>query len=159
MNNIKKSFLSANRICRIQFFQIRKLHCTVINFHHDNENEHQNELDLQSFRRYLLLTSRNRGRIETELFLGGYALHNDRIWKMSQNELNAYSKILEYTDNELYEYLVGQSEPPEDLKNNSEFQLVFEYVKKRGESHYSNPNRKSFDEDYLKNDCSPPQTP
>ena len=54
-------------------------------------------------KRRLLLNSINRGRLETELFLGGYA--TDKLWHMSEAQLDEYEKILNETDTDLYNWV------------------------------------------------------
>jgi succinate dehydrogenase flavin-adding protein (antitoxin of CptAB toxin-antitoxin module) len=54
-------------------------------------------------RKRLLLNSRNRGRLETELFFGGYA--NDKLHQMNEQQLDEYEIILNETDADLYNWV------------------------------------------------------
>mmetsp|Transcript_12830 Transcript_12830/g.19327 ORF Transcript_12830/g.19327 Transcript_12830/m.19327 type:complete len:145 (+) Transcript_12830:35-469(+) len=81
---------------------------------------------LKNYQRKLLLNARYRGRVETELFLGGWAVNN--IWKLSLEECEKFEELLEYPDNELYEWFIGQEEPVEEVAKNPYFNIVKEYI-------------------------------
>eukprot|EP00818_Percolomonas_sp_WS_P004275 CAMPEP_0117450496 /NCGR_PEP_ID=MMETSP0759-20121206/8497_1 /TAXON_ID=63605 /ORGANISM="Percolomonas cosmopolitus, Strain WS" /LENGTH=78 /DNA_ID=CAMNT_0005243017 /DNA_START=351 /DNA_END=587 /DNA_ORIENTATION=- len=74
---------------------------------------------------------------------------------MNREELERYREVLEYTDNELFEYIIGQREAPQELVRNEEYQKVVDYVNHKKE-HYTNRTRDTFDGDYTRNDCAPP---
>lgn len=60
-------------------------------------------LSTDGLRRRLLLNSRYRGRVETELFLGGFAAA--RVWDMSEQELREFEYILAEQDIDLFNWV------------------------------------------------------
>lgn len=121
----------------------------------NEEASQQKEIEkLNNKRRQLLLNSRNRGRVETELFLGGYA--QEHIWQMSQEQLEQYDKILNETDADLFLWMTGMNELPDDLKENPIMTHVLDYIKQKRNTHYNQVNAKSFTSDYEDTDLAPP---
>ncbi|KAL0477390.1 SDH5 [Acrasis kona] len=105
-------------------------------------------LPIEARKRRLLLNSRNRGRLETELFLGGFA--TDRLWNMNEDEVNEYEAILNETDQDLYNWFCDISPVPEDIKNLKAWKEVIEYVaSKRGDK-----QKETFKSDYNRSQSS-----
>lgn len=107
-------------------------------------------------RRRILLNCRNRGRVETELYLGGYA--QDNIWKMSSEQLNQLEQILNETDADLFLWLSDIKELPPHLKQLEIMQQILSYIRQKRSIHYTQRGAKSFNADYDETNLVPPHT-
>ena len=63
-------------------------------------------------RKRVLYRSVNRGCKETDILVGRFAEAN--IWQLSEEEVVNLEKFLEEGDNDIYNWLTGQSETPEE---------------------------------------------
>lgn len=100
--------------------------------------------DINIRRRRLLLSSRKRGRVETELFLGGYAAQN--IWKMNEKELDEFEKILKEQDYDLFNWFTDLKPAPPELQKLEMFQKIKQYIEDKKNKHYSKED--TFNTDY-----------
>jgi len=105
-------------------------------------------------RRRILLNCRNRGRVETELFLGGYA--QDHIWRMSSEQLNQFEQILNEADADLFLWLSGIEELPPHLKQLEIMQQILSYIRQKRSTHYAQRGTRSFNADYDETILIPP---
>lgn len=67
---------------------------------------------IEEFRRMLKFRSWHRGTREMDLLLGSFADRN--IEAFDENQLAEFEKLLECPDPDLYEWVSGQTKPPED---------------------------------------------
>ncbi|CAG9532244.1 unnamed protein product [Cercopithifilaria johnstoni] len=92
----------------------------------ENEN-------LGTKRSRLLYQSKKRGILENDILLGEFA--DQMLQKMSFQQLMRYDEIIngEHMEWDLYYYLAGRKNLPDDLKDCEVFQLLLDFVKKRTE--------------------------
>lgn len=92
----------------------------------ENEN-------IETKRSRLLYQSKKRGILENDILLGEFA--NQMLQKMSIQQLMRYDEIIngEYMEWDLYYYMSGRKDLPEDLKSCEVFQSLVNFVKKRVE--------------------------
>ena len=105
-------------------------------------------------KRRMLLHSRNRGRVETELFLGGFA--TDHVWDMKEEEMTQFEKILNETDVDLFNWLTNLEPMPQDIAELPVMQKVIDYMKNKRSNHYLKSSTSSFNADYNNADCVTP---
>ncbi|EJD75477.1 hypothetical protein LOAG_17386 [Loa loa] len=93
----------------------------------ENEN-------IETKRSRLLYQSKKRGILENDILLGGFA--DQMLQKMSLQQLMRYDEIIngKHMEWDLYYYLAGRKNLPEDLKDCEVFQLLLNFVKKRTEN-------------------------
>ena len=70
------------------------------------------ELDLETRRKRLLYRSVYRGNKENDILLGQFA--RAHIAELSTEELDQYERLLERGDNELFDWITGQVEVPQE---------------------------------------------
>lgn len=92
------------------------------------ENEH-----METKRSRLLYQSKKRGILENDIILGEFA--DQMLQKMNLQQLMRYDEIIngEHMEWDLYYFLSGRKNLPEDLKDCEVFQLLLYFVKKRAE--------------------------
>jgi succinate dehydrogenase flavin-adding protein (antitoxin of CptAB toxin-antitoxin module) len=73
----------------------------------------QQETSLPANRRKLLYRSKQTGFLELDLILGNWAEEN--LSKLSEGEIQEYEKLIHREVPDLYSWLSGQQEPPEEL--------------------------------------------
>lgn len=73
------------------------------------------EKPLETTRKRLLFRSWHRGTREMDLLLGRFAERNLPTFSARQMEL--YEALLEYGDNDLYDWMTGREEPPTALNH------------------------------------------
>jgi len=66
-------------------------------------------------RKRLLFRSRRRGTRETDLLLGRFAERH--IGALSDDQLDRYEALLERTDRELFDWILGRESPPPECDN------------------------------------------
>lgn len=71
--------------------------------------------DMEKKRKRLILRSWRRGTREMDLLLGSFA--DKYVADFSQEELTQYEEILLHSDPDLYSWISGQEEVPENLLN------------------------------------------
>ena len=77
-------------------------------------------------RKKLTYRSLNRGCRETDILLGKFATHE--IENMHSSELQVYEKFLDEYDGDIYKWLTGQLEMPDEYKDNIGAKLLnFKY--------------------------------
>ncbi|KAL4002981.1 Flavinator of succinate dehydrogenase family protein [Acanthocheilonema viteae] len=129
-----------------QFFEAQKLFLPVVaRFSNESSakiiqtaHEYNQELRLENEhietkRSRLLYQSKKRGILENDILLGEFA--DQMLQKMSLQQLMRYDEIIngKYMEWDLYYYLAGKRNLPEDLKDCEVFQLLLNFVKKRTE--------------------------
>ncbi|KAL9645419.1 hypothetical protein ABK040_002617 [Willaertia magna] len=126
-------------------------------------NKEQEEHLLEMLKRKVLMHCRNRGRVETELFLGGFA--RDHLHNMNLEKIEQFYEILCEHDSDLYIWLVGQEELPDDLKSSEMMKEIMDYVNSKkvikyyetdAQLHKKNSKDKkgTFNEEYDNTDTS-----
>lgn len=99
---------------------------------HDYNSELRLENEnIETKRSRLLYQSKKRGILENDILLGEFA--EQMLQKMNLQQLMRYDEIIngEYMEWDLYYYIAGRKNLPEDLKNCEVFQLLLDFVKKR----------------------------
>ncbi len=129
---------------------------TTTTANNNNNNNINQEDKLNNKRRRLLLNSRNRGRVETELFLGGFA--QEHIWSMNPEQLEEFNQILNESDADLFLWLTGMNPIPDDLSSNETLHRVLEYIAQKRQVHYVAKEAKTFNSDYDTTDLVPPSS-
>ncbi|WP_419901461.1 succinate dehydrogenase assembly factor 2 [Kiloniella sp.] len=71
--------------------------------------------DLDKRRKQLRFRSWHRGTQEADLIIGSFA--DDNVSKMGAEELNLFERVLEIPDPVLYDWIIGNSEPTENMHN------------------------------------------
>jgi antitoxin CptB len=69
---------------------------------------------IEKKRKRLLYRSKNCGMRELDIFFGQFA--DKHLRGFSARELDEYERILEAGEPELYRWIAGQEEPPEDYR-------------------------------------------
>lgn len=102
-------------------------------------HEYNSELRLEkekieAKRSRLLYQSKKRGVLENDILLGEFA--DQMLQKMSLKQLMRYDEIIngKHMEWDLYYYVSGRKNVPEDLKSCEVFQLLLDFVKKRTEN-------------------------
>ncbi len=67
---------------------------------------------LEVRRRRALFRSQHRGMKETDVLLGRFA--ENRLGAMAADELTRFEALLEESDNDLYNWIMGRDEVPDD---------------------------------------------
>lgn len=70
---------------------------------------------LDTMRKRLLFRSWHRGTRELDLLLGRFAERN--LPTFSRRQVELYEALLEYGDNDLYDWIAGRSKPPTALEH------------------------------------------
>jgi len=78
-----------------------------------------------------------RGMLENEIILRDYISLN--LNKMNQTDLDTYERLLEIPDPDLYEYLSGKSEVPEE-HNSTLIQEIKNFTLRNPNYRISRPN-------------------
>ncbi len=71
--------------------------------------------DLDKRRKQLRFRSWHRGTQEADLIIGTFADQN--VGQMNLEELNLFEHVLEIPDPVLYDWIIGNSEPTENMHN------------------------------------------
>lgn len=71
------------------------------------------ENTLETARKRLLFRSWHRGTREMDLLLGRFAERN--LPTFSQRQVELYEALLEYSDNDIYDWMNGRTPPPAEL--------------------------------------------
>lgn len=69
--------------------------------------------DLETARKRLLFRSWHRGTREMDLLLGRFAERN--LPTFSQRQVALYEALLEYSDNDIYDWMNSRTSPPREL--------------------------------------------
>jgi antitoxin CptB len=72
-------------------------------------------IDDQTLRKRLVFRSWHRGMREMDLILGRFA--EKHLAGMRREQLDAYGRLLENTDPDIYNWLTGRERPPADTDN------------------------------------------
>jgi len=70
---------------------------------------------LDKRRRQLLYRSKQRGWLEMDIMLGGWA--SARLADLSEDQLTQFAEIIEMENPDLYCWLTGQQDVPDDISN------------------------------------------
>lgn len=81
---------------------------------------------LQNLRKKLLYRSRNRGCRETDILLGKFA--ENELNRLSAHELGLFERFLDEYDGDIYKWLTGQANMPDEYKNNIGAKLLKFYT-------------------------------
>ena len=85
--------------------------------------------ELEKRRKQLRFRSWHRGTQEADLIIGSFA--DQHIDEMGVEELNLFERVLEIPDPVLYDWIIGNSEPTEDMHNKVlDALLSFKYTPK-----------------------------
>lgn len=76
-------------------------------------------------RKRLIYRSKQRGWLEVDLLLGTWAVEN--VMQLSVQEMDEYEKILNMETIDIFNYVNGKDEPPEEI-NNSMLKRLQEYA-------------------------------
>ncbi len=83
--------------------------------------------DLDKRRKQLKFRSWHRGTQEADLIIGSFADQN--VGDMNEEELNLFERVLEIPDPVLYDWIIGNSAPTENMHNKVlDALLAFEYT-------------------------------
>ncbi|DBA71457.1 TPA: hypothetical protein ACH3X2_011254 [Trebouxia sp. C0005] len=74
----------------------------------------------------LLYRSRQRGFLEMDLLVGIWA--EKQIPQLSENMLQQFEIVLDQENPDLYKWLTGQEQPPQDVAENAAYQALFKDV-------------------------------
>lgn len=88
-----------------------------------------------------------------ELFLGSFA--TEYIWDLKEKEVDELEILLEETDYDIYNWMLGLKPIPENFNTD-----IFKRIKKYVETKKYNQNvhnEKTFDYDYENSECCPPK--
>ncbi|CAD5212021.1 unnamed protein product [Bursaphelenchus okinawaensis] len=85
---------------------------------------------LETYRAKLYYQSKKRGILENDILVGGFA--DKELGKLSEAELKEYDVLIngDIMEWDLFYYLSDKKEPPEEVKNNSAFKKMKEFVAK-----------------------------
>ncbi|MFD2207505.1 succinate dehydrogenase assembly factor 2 [Kiloniella antarctica] len=86
--------------------------------------------DLDNRRKQLRFRSWHRGTQEADLIIGSFADQN--VGQMNMEELNLFERVLEIPDPVLYDWIIGNSAPTENMHNKVLDDLLsFKYTPKK----------------------------
>ena len=80
---------------------------------------------IENKRRRLIFRSNHRGTKEMDLVMGSFA--NAHVTAFSEEELAEYDELLTNNDPDLYNWITGKEEPPEDVEGMSVFMKLLEH--------------------------------
>ncbi len=87
-------------------------------------------VDLDKRRKQLRFRSWHRGTQEADLIIGSFA--DQHVGEMDIEELNLFERVLEIPDPVLYDWIIGNSKPTENMHNKVlDALLSFKYVPKQ----------------------------
>nr|AKM76892.1 ankyrin repeat family protein [Hypseocharis bilobata] len=139
-HRILKSTASPNRIhiSPSSFSQtlIRPQHGWVSSFSTTTQSmdfDFSNEESKRRFVNRLLYRSKQRGLLELDLILGKWV--EEHIHSMDENGLKALVDVLDLENPDLWRWLTGQEQPPEQVKGNPVFIAVHMKVMNNLDSH------------------------
>lgn len=69
---------------------------------------------IENKRKRLIFRSNHRGTKEMDILLGSFA--NRHVPEFSEDQLGDFDRLLEENDPNLYNWITGKEEPPEELK-------------------------------------------
>lgn len=72
-----------------------------------------------------------RGCKETDILLGNFA--RAQLDALSELEIDAFERLLEENDVDMFRWLTDQAEPPEHIKNDAIFAKIYRFCKERVE--------------------------
>ncbi|KJH52322.1 TPR repeat region [Dictyocaulus viviparus] len=86
---------------------------------------------LDAMRSRLLYQSKKRGILENDIILGEFA--KKYLPKMEREELDAYDKLVngKHMEWDLYYFLCGKKEPPEDVADSNIFKMLRQFVEEK----------------------------
>lgn len=73
------------------------------------------DVELENWRKRLIFRSGHRGTKEMDLIMGNFALQH--VPNFNQEELTCYEDLLLHNDPDLYNWLTGKEEAPEDVRS------------------------------------------
>uniref|UniRef100_A0A0N5AQ92 Succinate dehydrogenase assembly factor 2, mitochondrial n=1 Tax=Syphacia muris TaxID=451379 RepID=A0A0N5AQ92_9BILA len=84
--------------------------------------------DTKTLRARLLYQSKKRGILENDILIGDFA--DEFLGSMSHDELVDYDKLIngEHMEWDLYYYMSGKKQPPQDVADSKAFHKLREYV-------------------------------
>ena len=83
------------------------LHCKLV---------HDNEVNMDDFRKRLLYKATHRGMKEADRLIGDFALA--RIGILSESQLTSFDLLLDESDNDLLKWIMEREEVPEWVDSN-----------------------------------------
>ncbi|KAL0034859.1 hypothetical protein WJX77_010541 [Trebouxia sp. C0004] len=95
--------------------------------------QHDPELRRKVLVNRLLYRSRQRGFLEMDLLVGIWA--EKQIPQLSENMLQQFEVVLNQENPDLYKWLTGQEQPPQDVAENAAYQALFKDVSLQLQDH------------------------
>lgn len=95
-------------------------------FNHMKAIQQDPELRRKVLVNRLLYRSRQRGFLEMDLLVGIWA--EKQIPQLSENMLQQFEIVLDQENPDLYKWLTGQEQPPQDVVENAAYQALFKDV-------------------------------
>ncbi|MCB1681355.1 MAG: succinate dehydrogenase assembly factor 2 [Alphaproteobacteria bacterium] len=92
------------------------------------DNQAPSELDKR--RKRLIFRSWHRGTKEMDIILGTFA--DIQVLGFTESDLEAFERILGYSDPDLYDWISGKKEPPANIRDNVFEKLMNHKVTGRG---------------------------
>lgn len=86
----------------------------------------KNETEIENWRKRLIFRSDHRGIKEMDIIMGNFAREN--VWDFTEAQLQAYDDLLQENDPNLYNWIIGKEEPPENIAGE-----MFEKIRKKYE--------------------------
>ncbi|QXK91630.1 succinate dehydrogenase assembly factor 2 [Neoehrlichia mikurensis] len=80
-------------------------------------------LEIDNKRKRLLYRSLHRGCKEIDILLGGFA--TQYLFLLSDEEINAYEKIVDIDDKQLYDYITGKQLIPSSINHMMKYIISF----------------------------------
>ena len=79
---------------------------------------------METLRKRIFYKATHRGMQETDKIIGGFA--KKELWKLSQDDLNDFDKLLDAHDADLLNWILGRVNVPKSF-NNKIFRLIVNF--------------------------------
>ena len=71
--------------------------------------------DLETYKKKIIYKASHRGSKEMDILLGNFI--NKYIELFNENELNIFDSILDYDDDDIYQWMIGKKDVPTRYEN------------------------------------------
>ncbi|MCC6598136.1 MAG: succinate dehydrogenase assembly factor 2 [Alphaproteobacteria bacterium] len=71
--------------------------------------------ELENKRKRLIFRSGHRGTKEMDLLMGSFA--DKYVWEFSEGDLALYEDLLQESDPDIYDWILGRAEPPPEMRH------------------------------------------